>query len=570
MLKKVKSFFKRQGLKNKILIVDIMALTLALVVVMSTGIWHIGKMNRMNMLEAIKKNNEIVADKMEQVLIYAEHMTDLVANSDTIQKKFNLDDRIEQMEAKYTLSCVINNLTKYNRNLDCAVLYHRTGWTILSNYVNMSSLDTIRLENILNETMEDYGWGEICPRDYLVLAKAKNGLSYYKKIYSIYTKECIGILSVDIPETCINECYTEYESSGTRIYITNGESKVISATQKDMLYRNASEIDTDGFYVTETPVDKLGWNVIRLDERHTVNKTILPEIVIIFLIGLFVEMVVAFVITIVMRRLIRPVDQMVDLMNNPEDSIYLNKPVVVEAEDEIGRLVAGFITMQKRLRILIERIKFEEKQKSRNEMMALQANIKPHFLYNTLESVCALVQMDRGEDAITMLKSIEHFYRGTLSSGRFVISIREELEITKQYLQIQKLKYAGTLNVEIDVDEGLMEWQIPKLTLQPFVENAIYHGLQNSRNGRIRITGTCDGESGILSVEDNGSGFDVSRINPESRKKKHNAESYAISNVVSRLKLCFGPEYGVQIESLLGEGTTVYIRLPMKGKDSER
>ena len=115
-----------------------------------------------------------------------------------------------------------------------------------------------------------------------------------------------------------------------------------------------------------------------------------------------------------------------------------------------------------------------------------------------------------------------------------------------------------------------MDLSIPKLTLQPFVENAIYHGLQNSRNGRIGIIGICDGEFGILRVEDNGSGFEVSQINLESQKKKHNSESYAISNVVSRLKLCFGPEYGVQIESKVGEGTSVYIRLPMKGRNSER
>ena len=95
---------------------------------MSTSIWYVRKLNRMNMLEAIEKNNQIVVDEMEQLLNYAEHMTDLVVNSDTIQKKFNLDGKIEQMEAKYTVSGVINNLTKYNKNLDCAVLYHRTGW----------------------------------------------------------------------------------------------------------------------------------------------------------------------------------------------------------------------------------------------------------------------------------------------------------------------------------------------------------------------------------------------------------------------------------------------------------
>ena len=97
----------------------------------------------------------------------------MVVNSDTIQKKFNLDGKIEQMEAKYTVSGVINNLTKYNKNLDCAVLYHRTGWTILSNYVNMSSLDTIRLEKILSDETEDSGWGEMRSRDYLVLLVSK-------------------------------------------------------------------------------------------------------------------------------------------------------------------------------------------------------------------------------------------------------------------------------------------------------------------------------------------------------------------------------------------------------------
>lgn len=572
------------GLSKKITVVGIVSITITLLTSLIAGIIHVNDVSQTTMINIAEQSNQIVIENINQILTNAEHMTDLVVFSDTIQKQFNLDNRIDQLKSKYTLSTLINNLSKYNKNADSVVLYHRTGWIIASSNTNLSQIDPDELFLIMKSISGNVSgvWSEMHPRTYTVFNQQRNAVSLYKDINSIYSDEQIGIITVDVPERQIYQSYKDEINNDIEIYIIDAEGTIVSAQDNTLIYQPLSSIGTRkneqtfidntgaSFIITETPIEKMNWRLIRLNSSHSTKTAALPGVWVTVGISLLVEVLTAIVITLIIRHLMKPIDSMIDIMNNPADSIYLNQEAVPTGDDEIDRLVDSFRTMQQRIRILIERIRYEEDQKAKNEIIALQANIKPHFLYNTLESVCALIQMERNEDAMTMLKSIENFYHGTLSQGRHVITLREELDITQQYLQIQKLKYAGTLKYVIDVSEAVMDVLVPKLTLQPLVENAIYHGLKNcADNGMISITETHTDSLVVINVEDNGIGFLVSEINNWTPKKQRNG-SYAISNVVSRLKLCLGTQSGLAISSEPGLGTKVAVTIPFPASVKER
>ena len=559
------------GLSKKITVVGIVSITITLLTSLIAGIIHVNDVSQTTMINIAEQSNQIVIENINQILTNAEHMTDLVVFSDTIQKQFNLDNRIDQLKSKYTLSTLINNLSKYNKNADSVVLYHRTGWIIASSNTNLSQIDPDELFLIMKSISGNVSgvWSEMHPRTYTVFNQQRNAVSLYKDINSIYSDEQIGIITVDVPERQIYQSYKDEINNDIEIYIIDAEGTIVSAQDNTLIYQPLSSIGTRKN--EQTFIDNTGASfIITETPSHSTKTAALPGVWVTVGISLLVEVLTAIVITLIIRHLMKPIDSMIDIMNNPADSIYLNQEAVPTGDDEIDRLVDSFRTMQQRIRILIERIRYEEDQKAKNEIIALQANIKPHFLYNTLESVCALIQMERNEDAMTMLKSIENFYHGTLSQGRHVITLREELDITQQYLQIQKLKYAGTLKYVIDVSEAVMDVLVPKLTLQPLVENAIYHGLKNcADNGMISITETHTDSLVVINVEDNGIGFLVSEINNWTPKKQRNG-SYAISNVVSRLKLCLGTQSGLAISSEPGLGTKVAVTIPFPASVKER
>ena len=567
----IKKKWIKLGLSKKIILVGVLSLSIMLTISLFTGIVFVQRIVRINMEKTAEQSNHIVEDKLVQLCVNVEQGTDMVISSDTLQKKFNQDNRIEQMRQKYILTCLINNLIKNSQNADIAILYHRSGNVITSNSIKLSQKKMEDLDAAMKNPEVSSGWLSMHPREYCIFSTEKNAVSYYKKITSIYSGEVIGIIQVDVSENAIAKCYEE--SPGTKVFIVDEKGQIISSSDKTKIYKQLDALgktERDGTFVdngkkryrqVQTKMEN-GWTILRLEESRNVLETALPEIKIMLLVNVLTLLLTAIAVFLSIRRLMRPIDSMIDIMNNPEDSIYLNQKALPAGDDEIGRLVHSFRTMQNRLRILIERIKFEENQKTKQEMVALQANIKPHFLYNTLESVCALIQMERKQDAILMLKSIEGFYRGTLSNGQHIITIREELLLTERYVQIQKLKYAGNLSVEMKFSEEVMEALIPKLTLQPIVENAIYHGLKNrNAEGKIVLWETHDAQTIRICVEDNGEGFAEKQSSSTVRRKQ--GEGYAISNVVSRLKLCFGAEYNLEIDSKPGCGTRVYIKIPM-------
>ena len=253
--------------------------------------------------------------------------------------------------------------------------------------------------------------------------------------------------------------------------------------------------------------------------------------------------------------------------------------VTRENADEITELGLSFNIMIGRIRELLDSSKREQESLKKAELRALQAQINPHFLYNTLDTIIWMAEAGQTDQVVQIVSALSSFFRLSLSKGRDWITIGEEIERTRSYLVIQKMRYRDILDYRIEADEEVLHNTILKLILQPLVENALYHGIKNKRNGGtiiVRAKQKSDGEI-LLEVEDNGIGFTPdalanvqAQVNEDSEEIRLES-GFGIDNVNERVRLYYGRQYGLSIESEYLSGTRVSLVIPAKSEDvSER
>ena len=224
---------------------------------------------------------------------------------------------------------------------------------------------------------------------------------------------------------------------------------------------------------------------------------------------------------------------------------------------EVELLAGNYNRMIRRIRALMDEIKEKEETLRHSELNVLVSQINPHFLYNTLDTIVWMAEFNDSERVIALTKSLAAFFRLSLNGGRELVSVADELDHMRQYLYIQKERYGDKLNYEIGEADELSDYTVPKIILQPVVENSIYHGIKPLDGpGYVTVTVKEMGERLIFTVADNGVGFNPEE--PQTGKRKGKG-SVGLKNVDERLKLYYGPDYGLQIDSSPGKGCTVYL-----------
>jgi len=247
--------------------------------------------------------------------------------------------------------------------------------------------------------------------------------------------------------------------------------------------------------------------------------------------------------------------------------------------NEIADLGISFNAMINKIKELLDSKIKEQENLKKAEFRALQAQINPHFLYNTLDTIIWMAEAKKNDQVIDLVRSLSCFFRVTLSEGKDWITIQEEIEQTRSYLAIQKMRYRDILDYKIEIDEAVLEGTILKLLLQPLVENAIYHGIKNKRQGGTVIVRVYrqDESKIFLEVEDDGAGFTAYKLtkiqgylNDDSDEFKLEERGIGLENVNKRVKLYYGKEYGLSIESEYQMGTKARLVIPMKNGLSEQ
>ncbi|MGL4738750.1 MAG: histidine kinase [Cellulosilyticaceae bacterium] len=234
----------------------------------------------------------------------------------------------------------------------------------------------------------------------------------------------------------------------------------------------------------------------------------------------------------------------------------------------VSELSKTFNKMVERIRALMDEIVREQDSKRKKELEVLQSQINPHFLYNTLDSIIWLVEDERVEEATRMITALSRFFRIGISSGKTMITVRQELEHARNYLTIQKIRYKNKFEYTLEADECVMEAKCLKLILQPLIENALYHGIEYIHHpGLVQIRAWQEGEDLYLMVKDNGVGMNEEtcvKLLDESYEIHSKGSGVGSRNVHKRIKLYYGDQYGITVESEIEEGTTLRIRIPLQ------
>ncbi len=243
--------------------------------------------------------------------------------------------------------------------------------------------------------------------------------------------------------------------------------------------------------------------------------------------------------------------------------------------DELSILSDSFNDMAFKLEQQVKSIKLEQENLRHMESKLLQAQINPHFLYNSLDTIIWLIEGDKNREAIDMVVSLSEFFRTVVSKGKDFITIREEEIHIKSYLQIQQSRYKDILDYEIDIPEELYGYQILKLTMQPLIENSLYHGIKMLRaKGKITVTGEMKDQIICFHVIDNGIGLDEQELDALRKEIEmpgnKQSSGFGLANVNKRIKLNYGNMYGLDIQSKKGEGTDITIRIPARQAENER
>lgn len=282
------------------------------------------------------------------------------------------------------------------------------------------------------------------------------------------------------------------------------------------------------------------------------------------LVGVVVAVgIMSYLIPLSITRPFKELSQVTDEIAKGNLSVRANVNTGVEAT----ALSNSMNTMIDKINELLEQVTTEQIRLRKAEFELLQAQINPHFLYNTLDATIWLAEAGEQKRVVGMVRNLSDFFRTSLNQGKDINSIKEEMLHVKSYLEIQHVRYQDILSYDIEVPEALYIYSIPKITIQPLVENALYHGIKNKRGmGHIRIRGEAGEKDFTITVTDDGIGIDETRLRQVQsgiqNKVLTGKDFYGLYNVCERIRLNFGEEYGIFIESVYGEGTSVRVILP--------
>lgn len=272
---------------------------------------------------------------------------------------------------------------------------------------------------------------------------------------------------------------------------------------------------------------------------------------------------------ILMRRsfrmtdgIIQPVNIMLDKVKKVGRGKFDMIPIEAEIE-EIEELDEGINKMARKISALLENVRQEKEMQHLTELQLIQAQVNPHFLYNTLDTIVWLIEGGMTDDAVEMISSLSIFFRTSLSKGNDIIPLSEEERHTLSYLEIQQYRYRDILEFEINIPKELSGIPVPKLSIQPLAENALYHGIKNRRGkGKILIEGREEEDALVFTVSDNGQGMTPERLHEvQEAIRTGERAGFGLAAVAERIALYYGPGYGMKIFSEEGKGTTVEIRL---------
>lgn len=451
----------------------------------------------------------------------------------------------------------------------------------LTGYVDIESLDwyqaamesksgiAVSSSHVQNAIQSSYKW-------VITLSRA---------LVNNQTGEREGLFFVDLNYSAISDlCNNNSIEEKGYIFVLDAEGNIVYHPKQQLMYGGLKtenidaimECREDSLIIDEGGDSKLytmskskrtGWTVVGAAYTSELLKNNEQAQMWYLLVASILLLAVIGISSIISREITKPIRSLRDSMRKVQNGQF-GTHVEVITENEIGSLGRSFNLMTSEIQALMEQNVYEQKQKRKSELKALQAQINPHFLYNTLDSIIWMSEAGENDEVVEMTSALARLLRQSISNDKEEVELEKEIEYVKNYLTIQKMRYKDKLEFFIYVDPRVAHVPIIKLVLQPLVENAIYHGIKyKETKGNLKIYARpVDGRVEIV-VADDGIGMDedvMEHIFDEHRKEQKR-NGVGVPNVQKRLKLQYGSEYGIRYESVKGAGTKAVITIPVDG-----
>lgn len=397
-----------------------------------------------------------------------------------------------------------------------------------------------------------------------------------------------GVLLVDMNFSGIEQvCKNVDLGESGYIYLTDGNGEIIYHPRQQLIYSDLIHENnfTDASYedgnhqetfegndrlVTVKTVGYTGWKIIGVSPTRDITSNYYQIKIFTLFFIFFAAFLLVFINMFLSSRIATPIKQLENAVKDIETGRLEDVRLPTGGSYEVEHLGKTIRSMVSQLRNLMDDIVLEQESKRKSELDALQSQINPHFLYNTLDSIIWMIENERYDGAITMVTALAKLFRISLAKGRNIVPVADELEHVRNYLTIQKMRYKNKFTYEVTAEPAALECATIKLIVQPLVENAIYHGMEfMSGDGEITVSAYIRDNELYIDIVDNGLGMPQEQADAllleENVPRKHGKGSgIGLKNVQERIQLSFGTEYGLSIYSEPDEGTTARIHLPVK------
>ena len=568
----MKKRFLSLGLREKIQFLFLC--TMIVCILFCSGIFYLILENQMQQSIADKEisNRTAISNNLDSTMKSINSISRLTMLRSTV-RTFLLAESNSTPRTRNALQEIHDILNTFNLSCNVVILrmdgqYLNTGPGIT--YVNT---DKIFETEWLDEVMAQKG-------NYVIKAGTRDAfrsnigemVSFVRVINDINTQKPIGILAINLPSRFFEQAYEGlsgetshfalYDASG-RLICKDNESTFSSLNPENLLQNTREETDKL-FYKSIFTCDTLGDSHFILASRLEVRilDGLPAKLLVALIIGAFILLAFMWLInTYIAKNVIYPIQRLVDSMAEVQNG-WLHRVSMNVNDDEIGLLKNSYNAMLIEINQLIEELLQKEKTLRMAELDALQEQMKPHFLYNTLDMIRYMALENRTDEVYNMLETLGNFYRRFLSKGSTDLSLGEEIGIVKSYLTLQRTRFEDIFTDEYEIEEGLSSIRVPRLILQPLVENSIYHGIRpKGEHGVIRVTVKRQEDFLFLSIYDNGIG--MSAHQRELLFSGKDSRSFGFQGTIERIRYYYKTEDVFEIHSTEGEYCEIILKLPL-------
>lgn len=540
-------------------------------------------LSRQETIESSRKLMEQTGESMEDYLVNMRQISDAVYYD--VVKENDFYDKREEIQKG------MNLLYEANRDkLRTIALYNRDGSLVAAEPVAsqkedpdvtrqewyqkaMEKMENIHfsiphIQNLFDDNSFRYYWVISSSR---AVELTENRTSQTGVLLVDMDFSSISRMMKQINEVSNGQYYYLCDNNGQIIYhprqiqISDGickENSLVAASYKDGVYDE--EFEGVQRKVIVNTVSYTGWKLVGVIPYSLFSHEMINIRYFIGMVILLMAMMLIIINRVVTQRISRPI---LKLNHSVMEYEAGKKPeIYIGGSSEIRHLGYSIQSSYEKSEELMQEIVWEQNERRKSELDALQSQINPHFLYNALDSITWMIEGERNDEAAFMISQLAKLFRISLSQGHTIISVRDELQHAKSYMNIQRIRYKDAFSVTFDVAPELEEYCAVKLTLQPILENSINYGVDPMDDcGEIFIRVKKEEDLLVLSVEDNGIGMseeEVSLLLTDSNRKRKHGSGVGLVNINNRLQILFGKEYGLFIESEPDEGTRVSIRIP--------